>query len=537
MEKFSKDYAVVHNQSTLSTAELNKKKKKKKHGPIKEITGPHNVKHIMHVGFDEETGAFVGLPEEWELHLASSNISTQEQKENPTAVMQVLDFVSKNERMGGKFMESNNHQNNLIKPAATNNRGESPVTPLKLPIAKKSGKQTLMDKLAMNTDPRGKLTNQPQHESSLVPTPWRENEQDSLSSDDDGNDIPPVAPPRPDYTKSIRTRSVINPFPHEDEHSTTSNRSNKKKKKVSKAAVLNKLRSFVSVGDPNLRYTNLKKIGQGASGVVYTADDVNTGERVAIKQMNIARQAEKELIINEIIVMRDNRHQNVVNYIDSYLTGDELWVIMDYLPGGSLYDVVNETCMEESQIAAVCRECLQALEFLHARGIIHRDIKSDNILLGMQGDVKLTDFGFCAQITPEQSKRKTCVGTPYWMAPEVVTRTKYGPKIDIWSLGIMAIEMLEGEPPYLNEEPVTALYRIATNGTPKIPNFDNLSRDLQDFLTICLSTDVDLRPTSSELLEHPFLQRSAPLISLKPLILATHDEISKRRMQTVVAQF
>lgn len=164
-----------------------------------------------------------------------------------------------------------------------------------------------------------------------------------------------------------------------------------RKKKMSDEEIMEKLRSIVSVGDPNRKYTKMEKIGQGASGTVFTAIETSTGTEVAIKQMNLSQQPKKELIINEILVMRENKHPNVVNYLDSYLVGDgELWVVMEYLAGGSLTDVVTETCMDEGQIAAVCREVLQALEFLHRNHVIHRDIKSDNILLGMDGSVKLS---------------------------------------------------------------------------------------------------------------------------------------------------
>ncbi|KAG8335247.1 Serine/threonine-protein kinase PAK 3 [Homalodisca vitripennis] len=140
-----------------------------------------------------------------------------------------------------------------------------------------------------------------------------------------------------------------------------------------------------------------------ASGTVYTAIEASTGMEVAIKQMNLSQQPKKELIINEILVMRENKHHNVVNYLDSYLVGEELWVVMEYLPGGSLTDVVTETCMDEGQIASVCREVLQALEFLHCNQVIHRDIKSDNILLGLDGSVKLKEL-----LNPSWTKHEHC---------------------------------------------------------------------------------------------------------------------------------
>jgi p21-activated kinase 1 len=131
-----------------------------------------------------------------------------------------------------------------------------------------------------------------------------------------------------------------------------------------------------------------------ASGGVYTAQSVDTNMSVAIKQMNLAQQSRKEVIINEILVMREAQHKNIVNFIDSFLVSNELWVVMEYMEGGSLTDVVTTSMMTESQIATVCRETLEGIDHLHSLGIIHRDIKSDNVLLGLNGHVKLSKVFF-----------------------------------------------------------------------------------------------------------------------------------------------
>eukprot|EP00842_Homolaphlyctis_polyrhiza_P003011 jgi/Hompol1/3710/HPOL_006723-RA len=184
--------------------------------------------------------------------------------------------------------------------------------------------------------------------------------------------------------------------------------------------IILQLQELCNPADPTKLYRNFIKIGSGTSGAVYTAKDVKTGEIVAIKQMNLEEQSKKDLIINEIIIMRDGKHKNIVNFIDSFLYNGELWVVMEYMEGGALTDCVTTTYMTEEQIATVCRETLEGLAHLHSRGVIHRDIKSDNTLMGLDGQVKLTDFGYCAQLNEGQSKRSTMVGTPFWMAPEVV---------------------------------------------------------------------------------------------------------------------
>lgn len=434
-----------------------------------DISAPLDFVHEVHVGFDPGTGEFSGLPDQWSALLQVSGITKNEIAKNPQGVVDVLNFYTEDVQGG-------------------------------------AGKGKNYDIKYMG--------------------------QDSKQKDTPHLDIKSEAPPpvvaRPDFTKSAKTKPIEKKAAaKEAEEEPVVRRRDNSKKKMTDDEVVSELQKIVNPKNPRDRFSNLKKIGQGASGTVYTAIDARDNRSVAIKQMNLAQQPKKELIINEILVMRENQQENVVNFVDSFLIGrEELWVVMEYLAGGSLTDVVTETILNEGQIAVICRECLKALEFLHKSSVIHRDIKSDNILLGMDGKVKITDFGFCAQLQSDAAKRSTMVGTPYWMAPEVVTRKQYGPKVDIWSLGIMAIEMVEGEPPYLKENPLRALYLIATNGTPELQNPENLSDVFTDFLGQCLEMSVERRASASELLKHPFLLKASPNASLVPLIKAAKQSIA-----------
>ncbi|XP_077047157.1 serine/threonine-protein kinase PAK 3-like [Agelaius phoeniceus] len=275
----------------------------------------------------------------------------------------------------------------------------------------------------------------------------------------------------------------------------------------------------VSEEEPAEKHLEVEQIGQGAFGTVYKGLDRATGGEVAIKKMSLRGQ-NRERAVNEILLLKDKKNPNIVNSLDSFLVDGDLWLVMEYMDGGTLRDVVRQTRMAEGEMAAVSRECLQGLDFLHSNRVIHRDLKSSNILLGMDGSVRLADFGLCAQLSPEQDQRSSMVGTAHWMAPEVVTRSPYGPKVDIWSFGIVTIEMVEGEPPYFRETAAMARALIRQNGTPQLQEPRRLSALLRDFLECSLEPDEERRWAAQELLQHPFLSSAKPLSSLTPLITA-----------------
>ncbi|KDQ11914.1 hypothetical protein BOTBODRAFT_113820 [Botryobasidium botryosum FD-172 SS1] len=249
-----------------------------------------------------------------------------------------------------------------------------------------------------------------------------------------------------------------------------------------------------------------------------------TKRLVSIRHINIDQVPRSDLVVTEILALRASRHPNIIGYIESYFDStNDIWIVMEYMDGGALTEILTGYYMSEGLIAAVSREVCQGLEYLHRHDIIHRDIKSDSVFVSQRGDIKLAGFGFCAKLSPERARRNTMIGTPYWMAPEVVTRKEYGAKVDIWALGIMAIEMLEGEPPYIKENPLRALYSIATYGTPTLRDPESSSASLKEYLSKCLEVDVEKRFDALSALRHPFLQKAEPLQNLVPLITAVQQ--------------
>ncbi|KAJ3072076.1 Protein kinase [Podochytrium sp. JEL0797] len=296
--------------------------------------------------------------------------------------------------------------------------------------------------------------------------------------------------------------------------------------KIPDAEAVERLRALVTPGDPNLIYRKVKKVGEGASGKVYLSRNIKDPNApvVAVKEMALSKQPRKDLLLNEILIMKESSHPNIVKYVDSYLMGENLWLILEYMEGGKLTDIIDNNKLTEPQIACICLEITKGIIHLHKRNIIHRDIKSDNILIGRDGGIKLTDFGYSAKLTVTRKQRATLVGTPYWMAPEVVKQKPYGPKVDVWSTGILAIECIEGEPPYLEEDHLKALYLIATNGTPTLKDPNALSNVFKSFLGRCLEVEVSARASGEELLQHPFFRTACAVRELASLV-----KISSRR--------
>ncbi|GBC02052.1 hypothetical protein RclHR1_04430002 [Rhizophagus clarus] len=257
------------------------------------------------------------------------------------------------------------------------------------------------------------------------------------------------------------------------------------------------------------RYTRQELVGRGAYGAVYKGIDNENNRVVAIKVLNLdTEEDDVGDIVKEINLLSQLKHsdsQNITKYFGSFLHGTKLWIIMEYAAGGSIRSLLNAGNLEEKYISLITREVLQALIYLHKSKIIHRDIKAANILLTEEGKVQLCDFGVAGQLTASSAKRTSFVGTPYWMAPEVIKEgATYDTKADIWSLGITVIEMAKGNPPHHKLSAMKAIQLIPKTPPPQLE--DKFSSQIREFVSICLNDNSDQRPTAEELMKSKFIK-------------------------------
>lgn len=466
------------------------------------VSKPFNVRHKVHVETDENgIVGLKGLPSEWQV-MMKGVISSEDIQSHPQAVIDVLEF---NENMN------------------------KPMGSLDATLRQKQ-KQQMAQQLLRGVD------------SSTPSTKDDQEKPSSASSSPSSSSL---------SLSSHASRLSSSSAPSSPGGRGSGNSSGLSSSTGALPSITDPFQSLFASGDPKARIINIKKIGEGSSGTVFSGEDKKTKKDVAIKiipykaatQQSASSPAANNMMMaammggggggggaahhgsgsnssihNEIYMMKTTRHRNVVEYIDCYHVEDQLWVIMEYLQGGSLTEIISVCQMTEPQIAAVCKEVLLALSFVHSLHRIHRDIKSDNILLSTNGDVKLADFGYCAQLTEQSSKRNSVVGTPYWMAPELIRGMDYGTGVDIWSLGILAIEMAELQPPYLELPPLRALFLIATQGTPSLKSPEMWSDQFKSFLAAALDVDTTKRASADDLLKHPFITQACPLVDLIPLI-------------------
>lgn len=261
-----------------------------------------------------------------------------------------------------------------------------------------------------------------------------------------------------------------------------------------------------------------KPLGRGSYAVVYPGKIIADGTPVAVKVINLDNVGDDlDEIQKEIRAMWDLQNSpHVTKVFGSFVVDDNLWIVMEFLGGGCIQDLRNRKELPEEAIAIILKETLLGLEYLHSQNKIHRDIKAANILLTSDAQVKLADFGVSAQLSDSIKKRHTLIGSPFWMAPEVFMGSGHNEKVDVWSVGITAIEIATQHPPYYRENPVSVAMKIPMQPAPRLEG--GYSTEFKDFVQQALTKDPDLRPSVSELLDHPFLQGVGDCTRLKELI-------------------
>jgi STE20-like kinase len=260
--------------------------------------------------------------------------------------------------------------------------------------------------------------------------------------------------------------------------------------------------------DPEQFWEIIGELGDGAFGKVHKARHKETGRLAAAKICQLESDEELSDFAVEIDILHEFSHKNIIKLYDAFFHDTKLWMFIEYCDGGALDSIIVdlEKGLTEKQIAYVTREMVEGLAHLHTHRVIHRDLKAGNVLLTTAGEVKLADFGVSAKNKEDNQKRDTFIGTPYWMAPEVVAcetfrDEPYDYRVDIWSLGVTLIEFAQMEPPFHEMTPMRVLLKIQKSDPPKLDHPNRWSREFNDFLKQCLVKDANRRPSAQELLK------------------------------------
>lgn len=297
----------------------------------------------------------------------------------------------------------------------------------------------------------------------------------------------------------------------------------------SKKKVFNHVKFDVN---PEETWDIIGEVGDGAFGKVYKAKQKETGTLAAAKICELKGEDDLDDFMVEIEILSQCKHQNIVQLYEAFFYEGKLWMLIEFCEGGALDSIMVdlEKPLTEAQIKFICHEICIALNFLHKNKIIHRDLKAGNVLLCMDGSVKLADFGVSARNKSTLQKRDSFIGTPYWMAPEVVLcetfrDNPYDYKVDIWSLGITLIEFAQMEPPNHEMSPMRVLLKIQKSDPPSLDHPSRWSRDFNDFVAKCLIKDPNNRPCAEDLLKHPFIQTTPPIKPLRDLVSEYRAEV------------
>ncbi|EEB06829.1 STE/STE20/PAKA protein kinase [Schizosaccharomyces japonicus yFS275] len=488
--------------------------------PSKRISTPYNFKHVAHVGCDKQSHGFANMPAEWtqaavrtqkgSAHLRNHSISHLAPHFRAPATLcdasrrTQLPVLHCNDRSPRKCISGNaegcvsadvlDFMPSIRKVEGALSRCASTVSTLQ---SNGNGTNRSLSKEKIHTHTRH-LSMMSDSTSSL-----RVQDIDLKLNSSSENNLSSVTP----------TRSPVKLSNHRPPKSFSSLRYT-----LSDTDQKHLIDQLCTQKDPLLQYTDFEKINQGATSAMYVAKSTTQHKPYAIRRVFYKRNHGTSLL-NELHDLSTLSHKNLVKYVESFWYDNDIWVVLEHMNGGTLKSLLRKCALREQQIAAISYEVCLGLAYLHSRGIIHRDVKSENILLSSDGKVKLGNFGCTAHNGMMDVLHQTESDGSYWLAPEVIMGEKYNSKLDVWSLGILALEMAHGLPPELFNDTARTLNSSSQTGIQFFHTPDSLSQDFRDYVIATLTVDVAERPTVLQLLkDFSFLQQREPLSSLKPYI-------------------